>query len=221
MTTKIKTLIIENLNIPNKIYNLDGKFEMSGIEFSIDKESFSKDKNLNSILNKYVYDKIKKELPSSKTWLVSISRVEDNKVSQYKISKHRKIWKSSIISKLEAEKFSYFSDDIIVDKVDNSLILAAMFEVNWNSFDDAVKVLKEHSSVFMFISSCETFNSEENIKDIYNYYYKQFYTSYHPSKGLQHLGKEDIFVRTGVIEEFCVPFIDFFLSPSQLLKMNL
>ena len=221
LITKVKTLIVEDLNLLNKIYNFSSNIPMSAIEFYVEKGNLSESENSNILLNEYVYNIIEKQLPSSKIWLFPMSYVVDNKLSRYRVEQQKKNWKASIISKLESERFSSISDDLIVDIKDNYLILGTMYQVNKNSFDYSIKMLKEHSSVMMFISPNNSFDSKENIKNIYKHYRKQFYTSYHPSKGLEYLNRDDILVRTGVIEEHCVPFIDFFLSPSKLLEMKL
>ncbi len=216
MTTKVKTKIEKDLNKNNSIYNLNEEFELAGIEFYIDEKTISKNEDIDLILNEYVYTEIKEALTDSKIWLVVTTWVTDNKLSRYKIAQGKKFWGTFTISKLESKKFDFISDDVIVDKINNHLILLTVLEVSKISFDYAIKTLRKNSGVLMFISSNESFNSIDNIETIYKF----FYNTYASLKGLKHL-EEDILVRAGIIEQYRVPYIDFFLSSRKLSTLKL
>jgi len=207
MITKIETLIIEDLMVPNDVYNVKNTEHVMAIRFSIYEAIMNGNKNNYYILARYVYNFIIEKLPEFKVWLLVTHQVENNKISEYK-----GFWKSSIVKKLNLTKF-VITDKYIVEKSNNKLSMTSVMEVKNNDFFHAINIAREYNTTCaMFLSSDKSFNSIENIQFLYRSFCKPVCCSLHPSDNLRYLKSQDILVRTSFQDTQQIHFIDFFMT---------
>jgi len=147
LNDNIKITKVSDLHVENKIFNLKknaqkNKIEVSAISFKVnihmnDKHDFFYD---------YVYKYFEDTFPSYTIWLYTDSgKLEDNRITRYK-----RLWKSSRFKNIDLEKFLYKSKDVkIEDKLDSKISYAGLLKINRQNFSIALDVIKGHYSKSM------------------------------------------------------------------------
>jgi len=218
MITNINLIKVKNLFLKNEILNLDTSTEdlpplteISALRLETkihinDNHNFFYN-NIQTFLDKY--------FENHTLWIfISCLSVPNNK-----ITRHKKLWKSSMAKDLKLSQFSYHSKDLIVESNKKSTLdISGLIRVSKKDLSHAIQLLSYNSyQTTMFLSKEKTFESEMNIKYIHENFYNETFS--YQNFLLELVSNNSIIIRSGYKHDQFAPYIDFFMKYDSFSKI--